>query len=254
MSPVPRPLAENAGLAFPGEKPWSSAAVTTAQAYSLKSARNPTGRPNSDVLRLFIGCKSGRPREHWQVDFPLHFTEQEANLYVEPGRHLRAQLGAFAGAWWLNPHANPDLRTAIARLERFLAARLTPPVPAWDWVDSNRLPDDSLLVVARDDDFIHGLLSSRPFQLWWKQNSREISSAAIVAAFPFPWAPATTLSALTRIQEEQRLEVARAARGGDSERLNSAVAAAYNWPAGLHDEELLARVRAEHHRRPQTGL
>lgn len=249
-----RPLPENAGLAFVGEPSWLPAVVTAAQAHAIEAARNPTGRPNNDVLRRFIGFKSGRTHEHRQIDFPAHFTAQEAALYLEPSRQLRARLRNPVGPWWLNPHAQPELRTSLARLERYLATPLAAKEPTWDWIDSNLLPDDSLLVVARDDDFTHGLLSSRPFQLWWRQHSSNFSPTMIVAAFPFPWPPATLLSSLTRTQEEQRLALARAARGADLEQLNSAAAAAYDWPADLPDDELLARLSALNRSRTPAGL
>ena len=76
----------------------------------------------------------------------------------------------------------------------------------------------------------------------------------IVAAFPFPWPPATLLSSLTRTQEEQRLALARAARGADHEQLNSAAAAAYGWPADLPDHELLALLSALNRSRTPAGL
>jgi hypothetical protein len=250
---APPPLLENAGLAFVGERPWSPASVSAAQAHALEAARNPTGRPNRDVLRDFIGCKSGHGSRRCQIDFPEYFTAQEAALYLQPWQLLRSQLKDPVGPWWLNPHAQRELRTALARLERYLAFPLAAPDPAWDWIDSNLLPDESLLVVARDDDFTHGLVGSRLFQLWWRQHSSKVSPQSLVASFPFPWPPATLLSALTRTQEEQRLTLARAARSADLAQLNTAAIAAYGWPVDLPDEALLARLLELHRRRAAEG-
>ena len=252
--PVPPPLEENSGLAFAGEAPWPAAGLTAAQVLSFQAARNPTGRPNSDVLRGFVGFQAGRPVEKWRVDFPLHYPEQEAALYVEPCRHLRSRLRDPAGSWWLNPHAQPALRTALARLERFLTAPAGTEPPKWGWVDSTLLPDESLLAIARDDDFTHGLLRSRIFQLWWRQHAARLAPALIVGAFPFPWAPATLLSSLTREQEERRLALARAARSADFDQLNSASAATYGWPSDLLDDELLAQLTALNRQRSPAGL
>jgi len=255
MTPAaPQPLAENAALAFVGETPWPPAVVTAAQSRAIESARNPTGRPNSDVLRHFIGAQSGRQHGHRQIDFPFHFTEQEAALYLKPCQQLRSRQQASSGAWWLNPHANRELRTSLARLERYLAMPLAASDPAWDWVDSMLLPDDSLVVVARDDDFTHGLLSSQLFQLWWHQHAARVSPTVIVTSFPFPWPPATLLSSLTRVQEEQRLDLARAARSADLDRLNSAATAAYGWPGDLADDELLAKLTELNRQRSPAGL
>lgn len=254
MPAAPQPLPENAALAFVGETPWPPAVVTAAQAHAMESARNPTGRPNSDVLRHFISLRSSHKRGHRQIDFPSHFTAQEAALYLKPWQQLRSQLQDPADPWWLNPHAQPKLRTSLARLERYLATPLAASAPAWDWIDSNRLPDESLLVVARDDDFAHGLLGSRLFQLWWRVYRPRVAPAMVVTAFPFPWPPATLLSALTREQEEQRITLARAARGTDPEPLNSAAAAAYGWARDLSDDELLARLNDLNRQRAPVGL
>lgn len=250
MSPLPpSPLAENAGLVFTGEKLWAPALITDRQASSLEQSRNPTGRPNSDVLRRCVGFESGRPHEYWQIDFPLHSNAQEVALYQQPCQQLRAQLTDFAGQWWLNPHAKPALRTSVARLERYLAAPLAAKTLSWDWIDSNLLPDDSLLVVARDDDFSHGILTSRIFQAWLEKYSPRLTPAEVVSSFPFPWSPATLLSSLTRIQEDHRMAVTRAARGTDLDQLNSAVTAAYGWSADSSDEELLAQLQQLHQQR-----
>jgi hypothetical protein len=250
----PRALAANAGLAFVGETPWSPAVVTPTQVRALEAARNPSGRPNSDVLRQYVGCESGRQRGHRQIDFPPHFTPQEAALYLKPWQQLRQRLNAMPGTWWHNPHAQAGLRTALSRLERYLATPRCAPVPAWEWIDSNLLPADSLLVVARDDDFTQGLLRSRLFLLWWRRHAAIISPESIVASFPFPWPPATLLSALTRTQEEQRLTLARAARGDDREQLNVTAAVAYGWPADLPDDELLTQLAALNRQRAPARL
>ncbi len=215
----------------------------------MELARNPTGRPNRDVLRRYTGFAAGRTREHWQVDFSPYSTEQEAALYVEPCRHLRAKLPEPSAHWWLNPGARPGLRTGLARLERYLATPLALKTPAWSWIDSDVLPDDTLLAVARDDDLAHGLLGSQAFQSWWTRYAPHLSPEEIVETFPFPWPPATLFSALTREQEEHRMAITRAARGTDQERIDSAVAAAYGWTGGLTANETLAQLGELNRRR-----
>ena len=237
-------MAENAGLTFTGEAPWIPAVVTSLQARALEQARNPTGRPNSDVLRCYTGFAHGRTHEHWQVDFSPYSTEQEAALYIEPHHMLHARLKEPHRSWWHNPQAQAGLRTALARLERYLVAPLAGKIPDWHWVDSTVLPDDTLLVVARDDDLTQGLLSSQTFKSWWRRLAAQLSPAQIIGAFPFPWPPATLLSALTREQEEHRMAITRAARGSAQESIDSAVLAAYGWKGNLTDDEILAKLEA----------
>lgn len=238
-SPRPDSLPENAGLAFVGEVLWEMAQLTPRQAKVFQAARNPTGRPNSDVMRRFISVEAGLPRVYAQIDFPAHFHEQETGLYLKPAGHLRSRKNDATGSWWLNPHANSVLRTSVARLDRYLATPRDAEMPAWDWIDSESLPTASLLAVARDDDFTHGVLQSRFFSTWWHRWKGELAPPVIVESFPFPWAPVTLLSALTRVQEEHRLSIARAARAGEQEQLDAAVSAAYGEPNEMSDQDIV---------------
>lgn len=242
MSP-PAPLTENAGLAFLGEEAWMPAMLSAREAEKLTASTNACGRPNSDVLRRRLAVVDGAPAESWQIDFPAHFTAQEAALYEQP----LASLQKRSGGAWVNPNANPGLRRALARISRFLALPTAAATPDWRWIEEDLLPDATLLVVARDDDFTHGILQSTPFAAWHHaHHTRRQDPEQIVESFPFPWAPATALSALTAKQEEQRHAIARAVRGGNPDQLNAAVLAAYGWPEGTADRELLAHLRTLH--------
>lgn len=239
-APAPQLLPENAGLAFLGEVAWAPATLTARQADKLAAASNACGRPNSDVLRRRLSVVDGEPVESWQIDFPEHFTAQEAKLYELPFAWVRERV---PGDTWLNPHARPALRRALARVSRFLALPVDATVPDWRWIADELLPDASLVVVARDEDFIHGVLQSELFAAWWRGGRTRMGPVQRVETFPFPWPPSTPLSALSTTQEDHRHAIARAARTADAERLNAAVLAAYGWPAGLSDKgrrEILA--------------
>ncbi|MEO6996226.1 MAG: hypothetical protein ABI273_21665 [Lacunisphaera sp.] len=242
---LPSSLSENHELAFVGETPWPPAQTTPAEARTLLAARNPTGRPNADVVRHLVGCQNERRHESIQIDFPHYFSAQEAALYVQPfARLTQSRISA-----WQNPNANSGMRTALAKRERYLATPFNSDVPTWDWIESHFLPDDTLLAVARDDDFTHGVLQSHAFLIWWRRWLPAISTTEIVRSFPFPWPPATTLSALTRAQEEHRLAIARAVRSGAQASLDAAVVAAYGWPNDLSDDATLAELAALHRQR-----
>lgn len=239
----PTSLPENAGLAFVGETLWEPAQLSGRQSVALLAAHNPTGRPNSDVIRRFVGVESEVAHDYVQIDFPAHFNEQEASLYLNPSSHLRSRHSDSNPTWWLNPHANSALRTTVARLDRYLATPLNAETPAWDWIESERLPTNSLLAMARDDDFTHGVLQSRFFCAWWHTWLAQLPPRARVESFPFPWAPATLLSALSRTQQEHRLAIVRAARSGGQDQLDIAVATAYENQSGMTDDEIVALLK-----------
>ena len=254
-SPAPRPLEENSGLAFVGERVAAGCALPASLAGRLLNARNPHGKPNTDVLRQLANSANFRqPNLPWQIDFPRALGEREASLYELPFQYLGRNVRADRAHWWVNPHAAAHLRTALARHDRYLATALGANPPEFTWLDSSIIPDDTLLVIARDDDFTHGVLQSRPFALWWGQLHSRRTPTLSVDSFPFPWPPGTGLSTLTAPQEEQRHAVARATRGGPAEQINPAVAAAYGWPAGLTDSEQLVRLQDLNHRRAAAGL
>ncbi len=242
---LPSSLSENPELAFVGETPWPPAQITPNEARAVLAARNPTGRPNADVVRHLVGCQNERRNESIQIDFPHYFSAQEAALYLQPFANLTQNKNSS----WQNPNAKTELRTALAKRERYLATPFKSDVPAWDWIESNFLPDDTLLAVARDDDFTHGVLQSSVFLAWWRHWFTSLSTVEIVVSFPFPWPPATTLSALTRVQEEHRLAIARAVRSGAQAALDAAVVSAYGWPNDLSNDATMTELTTLHRRR-----
>lgn len=240
----PSPLAENAGLAFRGETPWLAAVLTDRQAQRLLHAANACGRPNIDVISGRLGVRDGEPHESCQIDFPAHFTEQEAALYEQPFAHLARQHSG-----WRNPRAQPDLRRALARLSRYLAMPAGAQAPDWRWIGEEMIPDDSLVVVARDDDFTHGVLQSGAFAAWYRVQEGATDAVRAIESFPFPWAPGRLLSALTASEEESRHALARAVRAGNVAALNEAITRAYGWPADLSDDEVRTKLLALHRAR-----
>ncbi|MBI2513361.1 MAG: hypothetical protein HYV96_15390 [Opitutae bacterium] len=243
MPAAPAPLAENEPFAFHGERVESARLVSPAEAKRLRAARNVTGKPNADVLREFIGiAPNGDERRATAIDFPSEMTAAEAQLYAAPFATL-----ARVGATLHSAGRDGALRNALARLERFLACPADETEPTFAWIEGEVLPDDSLVVWARDDDFGAGALASRAFARWCGECRGDALSA--LRSFPFPWSPATPLSSLTRAQEEQRFALARAARAEDADAIEASLAAAYGWPTDLDDAELLARLTALHAQR-----
>ena len=241
--PAPRPLPENAGLACVGERVALTASIPPKMAERMLGTRNPHGKSNADVLRqLATATDPRRPTIHWLIDFPAHMGEREASLYEHPFRHLFRTMRPARDRWWVNPHADERLRAILARRERYLATPVGAEPPAWTWFDSAIIPGDTLLAVARDDDFTHGILAAQPFAVWWRMFHSRRTAALAVNSYPFPWPPGMRLSALTTTQEEHRHAVAQAMRRGDAGSLNNAVAAAYGWPADLDDEALLKHL------------
>jgi len=195
------------------------------------------------------------PMRAWAIDFP-------------PGTGRRAEP---AWAWQrfsaahrrLSPrNAGSELRIALAKTERYLATPAARRRADWRWVPGDFLPLGGLMVLARDDEFLAAVAASRWLEVWRGPEGR--TGLTRWRAFPFPWAPDTPRSALSRGQEDCRTAVVQAARAagvgesargkeGAAEDLDTAVAAAYGWPSGISEGEALARLRSMHHQRVALG-
>ena len=173
------------------------------------------------------------------------------------------------------------MRAALAKRDRYIATTTISKHRVFAWLPPETLPDHQLIVFARDDDWFFGVLHSRFHQVWALRMGTQLEDrprytpTTCFETFPFPWPPATPLGKLTRTQEDQRTAIAQAARTLDAQRnewlgdradkkrtltalynarpawlvnahaaLDDAIAAAYGWPAGLSDDEMLARLLA----------
>ncbi|MBA4138603.1 MAG: hypothetical protein C0518_14960 [Opitutus sp.] len=228
----PSPLGENHDLAFVGEPGWDAASVPASTVRRWLALKNAHGKPNFDVLRRTLNADTG---ERWMIDFPPAMDAREAELYARPFAHLR-KTAHGAKNFPHHPAPNLALRAALARRTRYLATPLGGELE-WAWVEPDLWPDDSLLVVARDDDFAHGLLSSRYFRLWWESFRDPKNPAHVVNSFPFPW-PADDTGRLTAEQDEAKFALNRAARSGDPDAIDAAAELAYGW-AGQEITKLL---------------
>jgi hypothetical protein len=176
------------------------------------------------------------------------------------------------------------MRAALAKRDRYIATTTVSKYRVFIWLPPETLPDHQLIVFARDDDWFFGVLHSRFHQIWAlclgtqlreKESGFRYTPTTCFETFPFPWPPGTPLGKLTRAQDEQRTAIAHAARTLDALRcdwlgdrtdpthtltalynvrpgwltdahaaLDEAVAAAYGWPAGIPEDEAVARLLA----------
>src|SRR5215218_5731215 len=134
----------------------------------LDAPMNPNGRPNSEVVRPYINALdiTQRTRNVWIVDFP----EEEAALYEMPFEYVRATVKPVRDQsrnhkerayWWLHRRPAPDMRCAVAGLQRFVATPRVAKHRLFVWLDHKSIPDSRVYVFAREDDYFFGVLHSR---------------------------------------------------------------------------------------------
>jgi len=265
---------------------------TTAETM-LAAPLNPNGRPNSDVVRPWINGLDimRRPRGLWIVDFGAALSEENAALYEAPFEYVRGRVKPVRersrttrAEWWLFERPRPEMRAALASLSRYIATPLVSKHRAFAWVPVHVVPENLVIVFAREDDYFMGVLHSRAHELWARSMGTQLREAesgsrytatSIFETFPCPWSPdeepigdprMEAIAKATRLLMEQRdrwlnpLEVTEIelrtrtltnlynARptwlANAHDRLDHAVLDAYGWPHDLGDEEILGRLLA----------
>lgn len=233
-----KPLPENFNLSFMGDTKVGPFDIPEALAKEMLAARNPHGKPNSDVVRPWAnGLDITRTPQHmWIIDFPPGTDEREAALYEQPFEYVRQHVQplragnkrtVYRERWWIHGEARPEMRAALAKRNRFIATTTVSKHRVFAWLPPATLPDHQLIVFARDDDYFFGVLHSRFHQVWAlrvgtqlreKESGFRYTPTTCFETFPFPWPPGTPLSKLSRAQEEHRTAVAQAARALDTRR------------------------------------
>jgi len=199
-------LTENSGLWFYGHVKVGPFEVNALYAKRLlDSTGNPNGRPNSDVVRPWIGGQdiTGRPRDMWIVDFK-YMSEAEASQYEAPFEYVRASVKPSRDQvrrksrrenWWLFGERSPGLRRAVQNLQRFIVTTYTAKHRLFSWIGSEVVPDHGVAVFPREDDYFFGVLQSRLHELWALRQGTQLEDrprytpTTCFETFPFPWSP-----------------------------------------------------------------
>lgn len=294
-----RRLAENAGVCYQGTSKKAPFDITREQADALLARHNPDGRSNADVVRPWATARdiTMRPRDEWIIDFGTDTSEAEAALYEAPfeyvERHVKPvrtanRRAAYARRWWLHAESRPSMRAALAGLSRYLATPGHSKHRIFAWLPPEALPDQSLFVFARDDDYFFGILHSSAHELWARAHGTQVRDAesgfrytptTTFETFPFPdpspeqhAAVAKEAKTLSELRQgwltplgADEAEVRRRTLNGlynnppawlrlAHEALDRAVHGAYGWEYPLDDGGVLERLAVLNGTRPAGGV
>ncbi|MGC4192862.1 MAG: hypothetical protein QM589_17085 [Thermomicrobiales bacterium] len=261
----------------------------------LAAPTNPNGRKNSDVIKPWYNGRSitGRWQNNWIVDFGATTSESDASLYELPFEYvvttvkpLRMQnnRASYRNRWWLHAEPRPQLRLAIARLHRMLVTPTVSKFRVFQWLDTGIVPDQQLIVFAREDDYFFGVLHSRVHEVWSLRMGTSLEDrprytpTTCFETFPLPWPPGTepvtdpraqAIAAAAKRLDELRENWLNPPDASEAElkkrtltnlynarptwlanahaTLDRAVWTAYGWtddPADTTDEQILERILA----------
>ena len=288
-------LPENAGISFMGDTKVGAFDIPADVAEEMLRQPNPHGKPNSDVIkRWMIGRDINQvSRDMWIIDFGVDMSEDDAALYEAPFEYIVANVKPerlqnnrrrYAELWWIHAEARPGMRQALAGLPRYIGTSMVSRHRIFAWIDGEVLPDATIIVFARDDDYFFGILQSRAHTLWAETAGTQLREAqsglrytptTCFEMFPFPvptdelrQAIATAAHELNQLRENWLNPTdlfGNPALNADQlrrrtltnlyndyptwlshahDRLDAAVAKAYGWPADLADGEILERLLA----------
>lgn len=197
-------LTQNKGICFQGVKLGGPFEVPAETAREWLMLPNPHGESSSGVLRRWINGRDlvRRPTDAWLIDFGVEMEQEEAMLFEAPFKHLKAAVAladkrrevAAQDTWWRHQRARPQMRQTLAPFTRWIATPEVSKHRVFVWMSPAMLPSGSVYAIARDDDFMFGILQSKIHETWAMRagtrmgvgNDPRYTSTTTFEAFPFP--------------------------------------------------------------------
>ena len=193
----------NTGLSFMGITPAGAFDVALDIGVEWMNEPNPSGKPNSDVLRPYFNGNdlTKRARQAWTIDFGLEMELEKAASYELPFGYLvknvrpvreRNRREAYAKNWWIYAESRPAMRESFSQHSRFLATCMVAKHRVFVWLDTVSLPANVVIAFGRSDDFFLGLLQCKFHRIWaLKQGTRletrpRYTPTTCFETFPFP--------------------------------------------------------------------
>ena len=177
--------------------------ITRGVAEEMLSQPNPHGKPNGDIVKPWmIGRDINQTsRNMWIIDFGTNTSEADSALYEVPFEYVRSVVkpqristatqgskatGGFMGVLgskcerrWQPCHVTSG-SSQVARHRLF------------SYIDGSVLPDKTIIVFARDDDYFFGVLHSRIHIVWARATGTQLRNLKVGLVTSFP--PALKLS------------------------------------------------------------
>jgi type II restriction/modification system DNA methylase subunit YeeA len=207
---IAQQLKENAGICFQGPVKIGPFEIDKDFALRMLEAVNPSGKPNSDVVRPWLNASdiTGRPRNMYIIDFADRKIEDAAQ-YELPFAYVRENIKPLRDAnrrarraeyWWQHGETVPGMRAALKTLQFFICTPRVAKHRLFVWTSSRTLPDSRIYAFAREDDYFFGILHSHIHEAWTLATSSRhgdgneggrptYNNTTCFETFPFPWPP-----------------------------------------------------------------
>ncbi len=171
-------LGENSGIAFMGDTKGGAFDIDGHLARQwLGLPLNPNRRSNADILKPWINGLdvTRRPQDKWIIDFGWTLTEGDAAKYETPFEHISKNVKSsrkhnkralYAEYWWRHVEPRPGMWSALRSLTQYIVTPTIAKHRLFKIIPRAVCPDHQLIVIARQDDVIFGVLQSRLHELW----------------------------------------------------------------------------------------
>ncbi|MDB9333343.1 hypothetical protein PN483_23145 [Nodularia spumigena CS-591/04] len=164
-------LKAQSSLCCTGVKVYGSGFILTSEQISnfslqerkiLKSYRNGKDIAQKNRLAYVIDC-FGLTKEQIQQKYPQIYQWLLERVY--PGRAIQRDSN-IRDKWWLFERNRPELRKQLENLHRYIVTVETSKHRVFTFLDSSIIPDVKLTVIALDDAYFLGVLSSKIHVTW----------------------------------------------------------------------------------------
>jgi hypothetical protein len=169
----------------------------------LLPAGNPTGLPNSDVVRPILNALeiTRRQERRWIIALPPDMGRNEAALYEAPFCFVTERVKpireknnrkTYRERWWLHGEARPAMLAALTPLPRFIATPRVSKHRLFVWCSPEIVPSDATVAFARSGDLFFGVMHSRFHEVWALRMGTRLETrprytpSTCFDTFPFP--------------------------------------------------------------------
>ncbi len=207
-----------------------------------RNGRDLTNRPRDVLVIDLFGLSVDEVRDR----FPEVY--QHVLLTVKPERDQNNRAG-YRDSWWTFGEPRRAFRPALAGLPRYIATVETSKHRFFQFLDASVLPDNRLVLIAHDDAYVMGVLSSRIHVTWVLAQGGTLEDRPIYTktrcfeTFPFPDATDAQKGTIRELAE--RLDAFRKERLAEHPKLT--MTAMYNVLENVRaGVELDAKSRTVH--------
>ena len=195
-------IPENLNMVFVGVQPNAKGFIVTEEQVKLWIKDNPK---NQEILKLFLDgsnlaqVPNGKP-DRWIIDFD-DFNLEKASNYTLPFNHIQKYVKPERDKnrrdtrrlnWWKFGENSPKMRRSITDLSCYFVVPETSKWFIFMVCSHESLPSKSTKVVASDDFYVLGILTSKVHRLWVKAQSSTLEDrtrythSTCFETFPFP--------------------------------------------------------------------